>query len=243
MFARLDSGRARVVARAGGVLYLLIIVLGAMGEGVVRGSIVVPGDSMATAANLRAMEWLWRLGVVGEVVLLTCATALAVVLYVLLRRVGPELALMAVLFNLVAIAIEGVAAVSLATALDPLSGASFLNAFPPEQLHAMALLSIRSHTVGFGVALVFFGVECVILGYLIRRSAYMPSAIGMLMQVAGVCYVSNSFAVLSSPRLASQLFPVILIPALIAELSLASWLLVKGVRAEAWDRAPSPGFA
>jgi hypothetical protein len=79
MTGRLDAKRARRVARAGGVLYLLIIVLGALGEGVVRGSIVVAGNATATAANLRSTEWLWRLGVVGEIVLLTCATGLALV--------------------------------------------------------------------------------------------------------------------------------------------------------------------
>jgi hypothetical protein len=216
-------------------MYLLIIVLGALGEGLIRGSIVVPGNAAATAANLRSMEWLWRLGVVGELVLLTCATALAVVLYMLLRRVNRELALMAVLFNLICIAIEGVAAVSLATALFPLASSAYLSAFTAEQLQAMAMLAIRSHTLGFGVALIFFGVECVILGYLIYRSEYMPRAIGVLMQIAGICYAINSFALLLSPRLASQLFPTIPLPSLIGELSLALWLLVKGVRTEPWD--------
>jgi hypothetical protein len=87
MIRQLDAKRAQLVAGAGGALYILIIVLGALGEGVVRGSIVVPGNATATASNLRSMEWLWRLGVVGEIVVLTCATALALVLYVLLRRV------------------------------------------------------------------------------------------------------------------------------------------------------------
>jgi hypothetical protein len=232
----LDANRARRLARAGGALYLVIIVLGALGEGVIRGSIVVPGNATATVANLRSMEWLWRLGVVGEVVVLTCATALAVVLYALLRRVNRELAMMAVLFNLVAIAIEGVAAVSLATTLLPLGSAAYMTALAPEQIQAMAMLSIRSHTMGFGIALIFFGVECALLGYLIYRSAYMPRAIGILMQVAGVCYVVNSVALLLSPSLSSQLFPTILIPSLIAELSLALWLLVKGVKAEEWNQ-------
>ena len=233
---RLDAKRARLVARVGGMLYLIIIVLGALGEAVVRGSIVVPGNATATAANLRSMEWLWRIGVAGEVLLLVCATALALILYILLRRVSRDVALAAVFFNLVCIAIEGVAAVSLAAALFPLATAPYLNSFTPEQINAMAMLSVRSHTTGFGIALIFFGVECVILGYLIYRSGYMPRSIGVLMEIAGVCYVINSFAVLLSPPLSSLLFPAILIPSLIAELSLALWLLVKGVNEEKWDR-------
>jgi hypothetical protein len=236
MMHLLDAKRAQLVARIGGALYLIIIVLGALGEAVVRGSIIVPGNATATAANLRSMDWLWRLGVAGEIVLLTCATALALILYVLLRPVSRDLALVAVFFNLVCIAIEGVAAVSLAAALLPMTNAAYVNAFTPEQLNVMAMLSVRSHTVGFGIALIFFGVECVILGYLISRSGYIPRSIGVLMQIAGVCYVINSFALLLSPPLSSWLFPAILLPSLIAELSLALWLLVKGVRTEKWDQ-------
>jgi len=160
-----------------------------------------------------------------------------------LRPVSRDLALVAVFFNLVCIAIEGVAAVSLAAALLPMTNAAYLNAFTPEQLNVMATLSVLSHSVGFGIALIFFGVECVILGYLISRSGYMPRSIGVLMQIAGVCYVINSFALLLSPPLSSRLFPAILIPSLIAELSLALWLLVKGVRAEKWDQHVHAGLA
>ena len=243
MIHPLDARRARLLARVGGILYLIIIVIGALGETVVRGRIVVSGDATATAANLRSMEWLWRLGVAGEIVLLSCAVALSVILYVLLRPVSRDLALAAVLFNLVCIAIEGVAALSLAAALFPLTNAAYLGAFSPEQLNAMAMLSIRSHTVGFGVALVFFGVECIIIGRLIARSGYMPKLIGVLMQIAGVCYAVNSFAVILSPPLASRLFPAILMPCLIAELSLALWLLIKGVREEEWNPPAHSGLA
>lgn len=226
-----DAKRARFLARIGGVLYLVIILIGAAGEGVVRESVVVGGDPAATAANLRSMEWLWRLGVAGEVLLLNCAVALGVILYILLRPVSRDLALAVLVFNLVCIAVEGAAAVSLADALQP------------GQSPATITLAIRSHTMGFAIALVFFGVECVLLGWLIHRSGYMPRLIGVLMAVAGVCYVVNSFALILSPPLARRLFPAILMPSLIGELSLALWLLVKGVRAEKWcgGSAAAPG--
>jgi hypothetical protein len=239
----LDAQRARLVARVGGVLYLIIIVLGVLGEVAVRGSIVVPGNATATAANLRSMEWLWRLGVAGEVALLTCGVGLGLILYILLRPVSRDLALLAVFFNLVCIAIEGVAAVSLAAALHPVTNAAYVDAFTPEQLDVIAMQSVRAHTAGFAIALVFFGVECVIFGHLISGSGYMPRAVGVLMQIAGACYVINSFALLLSPPLSSRLVPPILIPPLIAELSLALWLLVKGVRAERWDQHGHAGLS
>ena len=225
------------MARIGGALYLLIIVIGGLEEAVVRGGIV-SANAMTTATNLRDMEWLWRLGMTGEVVLLCSSVALAVILYSLLHRVHRELAQAAILFNLICIAIEGVAAVSLAMTLAPLSGAASLNVFTPEQLAALATLAVRSHTLGFAIGLIFFGVECVILGVLIVRSRFMPRTIGLLMQLGGAAYLVNSFALLLYPPLSRIIFPAIMLPALVAELSLAIWLLTRGVRPNQWQLAP-----
>jgi hypothetical protein len=235
----LDAESARRIARIGGILNLVIIVIGALGEAVVRGSIVVPGDAVATATNLTEKETLWRVGIAGEIVLLSCATALAAIFYVLLRPVSRLLALMTLLFNLMCIAVEGVAAVSLAQALQPVSGAAYLDVFTSDQLGAMALLSIRAHTLGFGTALIFFGIECLLIGWLIVRSGYIPAWVGILMQIAGVCYLINSFALILSPPLASSLFPAILLPCLIGELSLALWLVIRGVRTDRWEQCVS----
>jgi Domain of unknown function (DUF4386) len=224
----------RALSRIGGVLYLIIIVIGLVGEAIVRGRIIVPGDASATAANLRAMESLWRFGIAAEFVLLICAVGLIAIFYVLLKPVSRELALLVVFFNLVSLAVEAVATLNLVAALLPLGDAGYLKAFQPEQLYAMASLAVRSHTYGFAAALLFFGAECVVLGYLIVRSGYMPKAIGVLMQIGGVCYLTNSFALFLAPTLAHRLFPAILVPAFVGELSLCLWLLLKGVDADKW---------
>jgi hypothetical protein len=227
----------QVYARVGGVLYLIVIVLGLFGEAFVRGRIIVSGDATATAANIRSLESLWRFGIAGEFLLLICATILTLILFALLRPVHRDLALLTVFFNLVSIAVEAVVALNLVAALFPLGNAGYLRAFEPEQLHAMASLAVKSHSYGFGVALIFFGCECLVLGYLIFRSSYLPKAIGVLMQVAGWCYLTNSFALLLAPTLANHLFPAILVPAFVAEASLCLWLLVKGVNVEKWKAA------
>src|SRR5205814_1011991 len=136
-----------------------------------------------------------------------------------------DLALLAVFFNLVSMAVEASNALNLIAALFPLGNAAYLTAFPPDQLYTMATLSIRSFEYGFGLALIFFGCDCLILGYLIFKSDYLPKAIGVLMQIAGLSYLINSFALLLAPRLADQLFPAILVPAFIGEASFCLWLL------------------
>ena len=226
----------RAIARIGGLLYLIIIVIGIFGEAFVRGRIVVSGNATATAANLRSMEPLWRFGIAAEFVLLSCAIALALIFFILLRPVSRDLAYLAVFFNLVSIAVEAVAAMNLVTALFPLGNAGYLKAFAPEQLYAMASLSVKAHSYGFGVALIFFGFVCLIVGYLIFKSGYLPKTIGVLMQIAGWCYLIDSFALLLAPAFANRIFPAILLPSFVGEASLCLWLLVKGVNLEKWNR-------
>lgn len=223
-----------LLARIGGVLYLLIIAFGVMGELLIRGRILVPGDAAATAANLSAMQSLRRFGIAAEIMLLICGTMLTLVLFLLLRPVSASLALLAVFLNLVTIAIEAVGAVFLAGALLPLGSASYLESFSSDQLHASASLAARMHGYSFSVALIFFGFECVILGYLIFKATFLPRFLGVLMQIAGLCYVVNSFTFLLAPSFHGRLFPAILLPPFVAELSLSLWLLILGVNVERW---------
>jgi hypothetical protein len=225
----------RSLARLGGALYLIIIVIGLFGEVGIRGRIVVSGDAVATAANLRAHEALWRFGIAAELVLLIAAIALLAIFYVLLRPVSRDLALLATFFNLVSITIEATVALALLGTLFPLGDARYLGAFSPEQLNAMARLAIRMHAHGFGVSLIFFGCFCLVVGYLIFRSGFLPKTLGVLMQIAGLCYLVNSFALILSPDLSNRLYPAILLPAFVGEASVCLWLLVKGVDVERWN--------
>lgn len=225
----------QVVSRIGGVLYLIIIVLGLFNELYVRNRIIVSGDAAATAANIRSFESLWRFGIAAEFFLLMCATSLTLIFFVLLRPVSRDLALLAVFFNLVSVAVEASVQLYLLGALFPLGQAEYLKAFKPEQLYAMANLSVKSHAYGFGVALIFFGCVCLLLGYLIFKSGYLPRTVGVLMQLAGLSYLIDSFALILSPSFANRIFPLILVPAFIGESSLCLWLLVKGVNVEKWN--------
>jgi len=236
MTTRAAETSPQVYARIGGGLYLIIIVLGAVGELLIRGRIVVPGDATATAANLRSMESLWRLGIASELFLGICTIVLALILYVLLRPVSRDLALLATFFNLIASAVEIAYSLQLVEALFPLGNAAYLKAFTPEQLDAMASLSIQAHTNGFGIALLFFGCFFPVAGYLIFQSGYFPKAIGILYVIPGLSYLTSSFALILAPTFADQFYFVIAGPALIGEASLCLWLIVKGVNVPQWEK-------
>jgi len=231
----------KLCARIGGALYLIIIVIGLFGEAFVRDRLIVSGDAAATAANIMSHESLWRFHIAAELFLLICAVALLLILYALLRPVSRDLALLAVFINLVSIGIEAATTMYLLQALFPLGNAGYLKAFTREQLYAMASLSLKSHGYGFSVSLLFFGCFCLIVGYLIFRSGYLPKTIGVLMQIAGLSYLTNSFALILSPAFANRLFPAILLPAFVGEASLCLWLLVKGVNVPKWQEQVSVG--
>ena len=143
---------------------------------------------------------------------------------------------MALLFNLVQTSVLVANKLNLLMPLFLLGDAEYLKSIDPHQLQAMAYLAIKSHGYGFGLGLIFFGCECLILGYLIFKSGYFPKAIGVLMQLAGICYLINSFSLILAPKFADSIFPFILLPPFIGELSLCLWLLIKGVNMEEWKK-------
>lgn len=224
----------KALARIGGALYLIIIFVGLFAEMFVRDKLIVSGNPGATAENIRAFEFLWRAGIAGNLFHLVCGTILALIFYLLLRPAGRDLALLAVFFDLISIGLEAAGKLHLVATLFPLQGAEYLQAFTPEQLHALAYLSIKSHSQTFGISLIFFGCACIVLGVLIFRSGYLPRIIGVLMQVAGLSYLLNSFALLLAPAIADLLFPAILIPPFLGETAFCLWLLIKGVDMEKW---------
>lgn len=227
----------QLYARLGGVLYLAIIVLGMFGEMFVRGSLVVSGDAAATADNIEASQLLWRTGIVGDLLMHVFDVPVIVVLYLLLKPVSKSLALLATLINLVQTAVLVANKLNLLVPLFLLENSAYLKEFSSAQLDALSYLAIKAHGFGFGIGLIFFGFACLVRGYLIFRSGYLPKAIGVLIVVAGLSYLTNSFALLLAPSFAASIFPAILMPAFIGELSLCLWLIVKGVNLERWRQA------
>jgi hypothetical protein len=230
----------RMLARIGGFLYLIIIAAGVCAEAFVRSKMIVAGNATLTAANLKASEQLWRTGVAAELIMLICTITLAWIFYILLKPVSRHLALLATFFNLVSIAIETTNKINLFTALFSLGDEAYLKAFDPDQLNTMASIAIKTHGYGLGISLVFFGCQCVVLGYLLYKAAYFPKILGVLMQVAGLCYLFNSFSLFLAPKFDAKIFPAILVPCFIAELALCLWLIIKGVNLQKWDKAVMP---
>ena len=224
------QGSPQLYARAAGALYLIVIVLGAFAYGYVPGTLLAASAS-ASAHNILAHETLWRMGILAALVVVACALAQLLFEYLLLRRVQRQVMLLAVLFNLQSLVIEALASVGHLSALHVLKG-HFLAGYSLAQLQSAALLAIDLHDVTLNISFLFFGFTCLLYGYLILRSRFLPKFLGVLMALAGVCYISN--ASLDFLNVLPPGFPWLLLPAGIAELSFCLWLLVVGVNVTRW---------
>jgi hypothetical protein len=218
-------------ARIAGVLLLLSFVGGGFGEAYAPAQLIVPGDAAATAHNLIASDTLFRLGFLGYLIESFTDVALAFLLYVLLRPVNANLAFLAVLFRLMATATFAFGELFYFAPSLILGGEGYLNTFSPDQLNTLALLSLNVYGAASFIFTMHYGVASILFGYLMVRAGYLPRVLGALWVLGGLGFVISNVVWVLAPADAS---PFLLTPQLLASLSLALWLLVRGVDVEKW---------
>lgn len=219
-------------ARIAGGLYLMVILAGLFAEVFVREALTVSNDAVATAQKIHASEMRFRLGFVADIFNLICGLPVIVFFYRLFKPRNRSLILLAIFFVIISNAVIAVNLLNQVSPLFLLGGDHYLTSFTPDQLAALSLHSMNVQEEGYAIALVFFGCYCIIVGYLIFRSAYMPRVLGFLYALAGLCYMISSFTGFLMPGFRNPLFPVILVPSFIGELAVCLWLLIMGVKKE-----------
>jgi hypothetical protein len=225
------SVSTKTIARVTGLLYVLIFITAGFSEGVVRAAVIVPGDATATAANVVASEGLFRLGVVSDLVAFSADAVVAVLLYVLLRPVSSTLALVAAALRLVAHpAIASLNMLNQFMALQLLTDPVYTTAFTTEQLNALALLLLTAHGYGYLIGGLFFGVHLLVLGYLLYRSEMFPALLGGLVGLAAFGYLTESGTFLLVPAYEPIASTIVLVTAVVGEMTLALYLLVRGIK-------------
>lgn len=230
MKTEMDYTSLRSTARITGILYLVIIAAAGFAQGVVRGDILVAGDPAATAAAVAAGESLFRVGLAADLLAFLADAAVAVLLYVLLRPVNKTAALVAAAFRLVAHpAIAGLNLLNHYAAVLFAGGIGSAAAFEPAVAQALSAAALELHGYGYLIAGAFFGVHCALVGYLLYASGYMPKVLGILMGVAAAGYLVETFGGFLLPAYAGLYGWIVGVTAAVGEVSLALWLVVKGV--------------
>jgi hypothetical protein len=225
---------AQSYARLAGLVYLTMIACGIFAEAFVRGSIIVSGDAISTAANLVSNEGLLRLGLLADMVLYTGDIALAILFYVLLKPVNHTLAIFAAATRLVMTAMLGFNLLNEFAALLIANGSIALDGFDAAQQAELALFFMNLHGEGFVLGLVFFGVDCLLVGYLLMRSHFIPAFLGGLIMVSGVSYLAIGLINFVVPQFGDYTMYFLLAAAL-GEFALTLWLLVMGLNKSKWS--------
>lgn len=216
-------------ARITGALYLVIIALGLFSEVYVRGGTVIAGDPAATARSIAESAFLFRVGIASDIVVFLADVAVAALLYVLLRPVSKTVSLTTAAFRLTGTAVYSVNLLNQFAALFLATGESTAGALGPGGAQELALFFMDLQGHGYDLGLIFFGVHCLGLGYLLIRSNLFPGILGALMGLAGLGYLVGSFTLFLFPSLHPTVTPVYLAP-LVGEVSFCLWLIYKGVR-------------
>jgi hypothetical protein len=228
-----NSNEATVLiyARSAGVLYLIIIACGIFSEAVIRSSLIVAGDASATAANILSSKASFRIGFAADAIMLLSDVAIAVLLYQLLKPVSKTLSLMAATFRLTQAAVLSFNLLNYYAPMLLLTKGGYMAPFSTEQIHALSMFFLELHGYGYDLGLLFFGLSNLVLGYLIIRADYFPGILGYGLQAAGLVYLAGSFTRFLTPEHASLMQPAYIVP-LVAELSFALCLLLKGIRVQ-----------
>lgn len=223
----------KTYCRAVAIFLILSAVCGWFGEMYVP-SQMMAGDAAATAAQLRLNDGLFRLGFAAYLVEAFSDVVLAWLLYVLLRPVHRDLALLSAFFGLVSMSLFAVTKLFYFAAPIFVGGRPFLAAFTPAQLDSLASLFIALYAGLSGISMLFYGTAWILRGWLTVRSTYLPSALGAVMVVAGLGFAAKTITQVLAPALSSG---VLLAPMFVNIVLLAIWMLARGVDRDEWDRS------
>ncbi len=227
----LDGGDAISLdrtARIAGLFYLIFISTFALAD-YLRSQFIVMGDAAATAQNISGNELLVRLSFLTELASALFFVLAAWALYVLLRSVNKDLALLFLFLNLGGVVVECINMLNLLAALMLLNGADYLTVLPIDQLQAQAQFYLDLYANGIMIAQVFFATWLLPLGYLVYRSGFLPRFLGILLILDFVAVLVWLLQFFLLPDMRMLSYPGLAV-SLVAEVSLTAWLLLVGIR-------------
>jgi hypothetical protein len=214
--------------RVAGSWYLLLCLVGPLRLIYIPDKLFVHGNATATANNIAAHEWLFRFGIVGDLLGAVILIFLTLAFYRLFKDVDQYLAVLVVIFGGVMPAlIYFVNSVSDAGALMVVRGPDFLLVFDKPQRDALVMLLLRLHDHQITAAEILWGLWLFPLAILVYRSRFLPRFLGVWLVINGFAYVTMSFTGLLLPQYHNKVF-VFSQPALFGELALMLWLVIKG---------------
>jgi hypothetical protein len=225
--------------RVAGFLYLLLVVMAPIRLIYIPSKLFVIGNATATANNIAAHEWLFRLGILSDLLCGTVLIFLLLALYRLLKGVDQNLAvLMVIVGGVLPAAIDFLNVLNDAAALVLIRGADFLSVFDKPQRDALAMLFLRLHHQEIVAAEILWGLWLFPLAILAYRSRFLPRFLGVWLIINGFAYLTMSVTGLLLPQYEVTVSNIAF-PALLGEMAFMLWLVIKGAKPQPLESTAS----
>jgi hypothetical protein len=221
----------RFKARLAGACEALEGITSSYGQVFILGKLVAFHNPAATAANIAAHEKLFWIGFISSILGVAFHIAWTLLFYQLFKPVHKTLAQLAALVSIIVCGLQALTAFLYLCPSLILNSGGYVTTLSAPQLQDLAILFFRLNAYAFEVDLVFFAFYCILTGYLIFKSTFLPRLLGILLMLDGV-----GWALYIYPPLAAQLFTFIAAASGLAEIPLQLWLLIKGVNPERWNQ-------
>jgi hypothetical protein len=214
--------------RVVGFWYLLLVLLGPLRLVYIPTKLFVQGNAAATASNIAAHQWLFRFGILSDVLGAVVLIFLVLAFYRLFKGVDQQLAVLLVIvggvmpavLTLVTAGIDG-------AALTAARGDDFLSVFDKPQRDALVVLFLRFNHQQIVAAEMLWGLWLFPMGALVYKSGFLPRFIGVWLIINGMAYVILCVTGILFPEYQNKVF-LYSQPALFGELAIMLWLVIKG---------------
>lgn len=190
--------------------------------------LIVPGDAAATANKIIESGMLFRVGILGWLVVILGDVVRAWAFYVFFKRINKSIALLAAWWMLLHDAIFGFANTCLVVVSELLDSSGYFAGLALDKVHPLMMILLKTHFYGFEIGLFFFSFHLLLLGYLALTSGYVPRILGVLVLIAGFGYLIDSAGLIILPNYPAILTSILALPNIVGELALVVWLAFKG---------------
>jgi hypothetical protein len=216
-------------ARLAGLLYLIWVITAMYGLIYVTSKTMVSGDTAATAHKMVANEFIFRTGILNDLISITIGIFLLLSLYRLFKKVNEHLAKLMVMLLFVTFPVAFIMDASSIASLMIFKG-EVLKTFELSQRQDLAMLLLKINDYGTIVIEMFWGLWLLPFGLLAYKSGFIPRILGVFLLLNGIAYIIHCFTHLLLPEYQGLIFKIATPIWTLGEISITLWLLIKGVK-------------
>ena len=220
--------------RIAGFMFLFAFIVPTLNWALVLSKFNVANNALATANNIMANEFLFRMGLTIELIMSLGLIVLALALFIILKTVSKSLALFALLLKVVEATLTAVIVLVSFIALQILNSEVPPASFTLEHLQFPAGLILNSHTSLFSIPMVFLGLDMIVFTYLFLKSKFIPGVLAGFGILSFALIFTHALMFILAPEYTAMPVNQIIFwaPSGLFEIVIGIWLLVKGVNVQ-----------